>query len=197
MKRLAILLFLCALFFGLSLETQATLVRSMNVRELVSDAQLIVKGTVISKDTAFDEDESGMIVTYYTVKVEDWLKGPASDDNELVFKQVAQGQYTLGGNQIRQNLFFPEYEVGKTYVFFLPEAHARTGLLAPVGLQQGVFEVIKKNGQELVPQLKERARLLKTRLVGKKNKFLMFHLDSTADDQSYETLKTIIEASGE
>lgn len=197
MKPRIVFLFLLGLFFTLNQASHATLVRSMNIRELVSDAQVIVKATVISKDTAFDEDESGMIVTYYTVKVEEWLKGSPSDDNELVFKQVAQGQYTLGGHQIRQNLFFPEYEVGKTYVFFLPEAHARTGLLAPVGLQQGVFEVVKQNGRELVPQLKERARLLKTRLTSKKNKFLMFHLNITADDQSYENLKTIIEASGD
>ena len=103
MKARVVFLFVLGLFFTSSQASHATLVRSMNIRELVSDAQVIIKATVISKDTALDEDESGMIVTYYTVKVAEWLKGSPSDDNELVFKQVAQGQYTLDGHQIRQN----------------------------------------------------------------------------------------------
>lgn len=183
------------LFFVLIIPTaQATLVRSANIRELVQDSQYIVKATVTAKDTVLDTDESGHIVTYYTVTVSDWIKGQPTDDNQMVFKQIAQGEYTLNGERIRQNLFFPQYEVGKTYVLFLPEAHARTGLLAPVGLQQGVFDVILQNGQEVLPQLKNRTRLLETGLDGKQNRFLKFQIRAAGDNSSYQNFKVMLEA---
>ena len=195
-RQFLLYIFFLATIVVLVSPAQATLVRSMNIQEIVGDAQYIIKATVISRDTALDKEESGHIVTYYTVKVHEWLKGTPTDDNELVFKQIAQGQFTLNGEQIRQQLFFPEYEVGKTYVLFLPEAHARTGMLAPVGLQQGVFDVITENGHDVIPQLKSRAGLLKTRLSTSKNKFLLFHINTVQNDDSYENFKTIIEAAG-
>lgn len=193
MKKILSLLF----FILIVPAAQATLVRSANIRELVQDSQYIVKATVTAKDTVVDTDESGHIVTYYTVTVSDWIKGTPNDDNQMVFKQIAQGEYTLNGERIRQNLFFPQYEVGKTYVLFLPEAHSRTGLLAPVGLQQGVFDVILQNGQEVLPQLKNRTRLLETGLSGKQNRFLKFQIRAAGDNSSYQGFKDMIEAAGQ
>lgn len=196
MKKFILSMGFACLLLG-SFTARATLVRAMNIRELTSDASLIIKATVTAKDTALDAEESGHIVTYYTLKVKDWLKGTPTDDNELVFKQIAEGEYTLNGQRIRQKLFFPQYEVGKTYVFFLPEAHERTGLLAPLGLQQGVFDVIRQNGRDILPQLKDRAKLLQKGLDGKQNKFLRFQVNSVEQDPSYQNFKAILEAAGQ
>lgn len=183
------------LFF--CLPTQATTVRSMNLSELVGDAQVIVKAKVISKDVALDTQESGMIVSYYTLEVSEWLKGEPSSDNQLVIKQVGQGQYTLGGYRIRQNYFFPDYEVGRTYVLFLPTAHGVTGLLAPVGLSQGVFDVIDEDGVETIPQLKARQKMLGERLPATtQNKFLRFQLSTAGDEPTYGNFKGMIQAAG-
>lgn len=194
MKSLKI--FLLAISLLVTSVAGATTVRSMNIQELVSDAQYIIKAKVIDKTTAVDSDESGYIVTYYTVSVSEWIKGNPSPDGEMVFKQIAQGEYTLNGNTIRQKLFFPEYQVGQTYVFFLPEAHEKTGMLAPVGLYQGVYNVVNSNGVETIPQLKNRNRHLKARLdaTTSKNKYLLFNLNATNTDTSYEQFKTIIES---
>lgn len=186
--------FLLAVFLlSFSGLVQATLVMPMNIEQIAGDAEYIIKITVTDKQTLLDTEESGKIATYYTGNVTDWLKGTPTKDNELVFKQIGQGEYTVDGKAIRQQFFFPEYEVGKTYVLFLPQAHEKTGLLAPVGLQQGVFEIKTVNGQEVVPQFKERARTLQKGLSVAKSKFLTTKIQGTATDNSYETFKTTIQ----
>lgn len=189
------LLFLTVIFAILSLNTNATVVKSMNLSELTSDAQYIVKVTVLSKDTVIDTEESGKIVTYWTFDVLDWIKGAPTSDNQLVIKQVGQGEYTVDGYNIRQNYMFPEYNIGKTYVLFLPEAYPQTGLLAPVGLYQGVFEVQTENGHDTVPQLKARQNLLSERIEQtSKNKFLLLQLSTAKEEPTYDNFKSMIQS---
>lgn len=185
--------FLVIFFLALSGVTQATLVMPMNIEQIAGDAEYIVKATVTDKQTVLDTYESGKIVTYYTLHVIDWLKGTPQQDNELVFKQIGQGEYTVDGKKVRQQFFFPEYDVGKTYVLCLPQAHEKTGLLAPVGLQQGVFEVKVVGGEEVVPQFKERARTLQKGLSVSKGKFLTTKIQGAASDHSYETFKETVQ----
>lgn len=185
--------FLVILSLALSGIVQATLVMPMNIEQIAGDAEYIVKGTVTDKQTMLDTFESGKIVTYYTLQVTDWIKGKPTSDNELVFKQIGQGEYTVDGKAVRQQFFFPEYDVGKTYVLCLPQAHEKTGLLAPVGLQQGVFEIKTVNGQEVVPQFKERARTLQKGLSVSKSRFLTTKIQGAANDNSYETFKGTIQ----
>lgn len=176
----------------------STTVRGMNLPELVGDAQYVVKAKIVSKDVAQDSDESGMIVSYYTLEVLEWLKGTPTSDNQLVIKQVGQGRFTLDGYRIRQNYFFPDYVVGQTYVLFLPEAHPSTGLLAPVGLSQGVFDVVTEAGQETIPQLKARLHLLEGRLpAGDAAKSLRTRLSVAAEKPTYGNFKSMIQAAGE
>lgn len=190
------LIFLIGIFaLTLTFQAQATVVRSMNLEEIVADAQYIVKAKVLEKST---EDEDGRIVTYWTLEVLDWIKGTPTANNELVIKQIGQGQFTVDGYNINQNLFFPEYEVGKTYVLFLPEAHHQTGMLAPVGLHQGVFEVREVDGQDHVPQLAQRIRSLKARLPqNTKFKMLGRNLDAASKNPSYSNFKSMIESIGD
>jgi hypothetical protein len=176
----------------------STTVRSMNLSELVSDAQYVVKVKILSKDVVQDAEESGMIVSYYTLQVLEWLKGEPSGDGELVIKQVGQGKFTLDGYRIQQNYYFPDYEVGKTYVLFLPEAHPVTGLLAPVGLFQGVFDVVTENGVETVPQLRARERMLQERIpASAATKSLRARFLTVSGEPTYGNFKTLIQAAGE
>lgn len=200
MMRCRLLLVLFGVFFILLAGgAEATLVRPMNLDELVGDAHYIIKAEVKAKDTRVDSEESGMIVTYYTLKVKEYLKGSPVSDDELVIKQVAQGEFAkANGRRYRQNLYFPEYAVGRTYLLFLPEAHARTGLLAPVGLQQGVYDIVTKNGEEELPQLKSRRGML-VRNLSQKNphiKFLNAGLAKDNNDNSYNSFKKLVQTAG-
>lgn len=174
---------------------RATLVRLVNIRELAGLAHMIVKGTVTDIQTA---EENGRFVNHITITVLDWIKKPANaQDDTVVFTQLADGSFTTkSGKKFWQRPFFPKYEVGQTYVFFLPKPHRRTGLSAPIALEQGVFRVeTDESGGETIPELKSRARFLKKDLGGSlRSQFLKFQLDSLGDEASYSTFKTMIES---
>lgn len=193
MKRFFISMFALGCVVLLPAFSKATLVRSLNLRDLASQSQTIVKAQVVSKQVD-DDPESGMLVTYYTLKVLDSIKGATSAGDELIFKQVAQGEHVSGNIVTKQNFYFPEYEKGKTYVFFLPAPHERTGLLAPVGLFQGVFDVIKSNGQEILPQLQARKNVLQRGLTSKKNSNLVRLLQTAATSPTYTNFKNTLES---
>ncbi|EKD50983.1 MAG: hypothetical protein ACD_62C00376G0001 [uncultured bacterium] len=195
-KKLFVLLFI---FVSLSVVAQATLVKPVNLEQLVALSTYVVRATVTDKQVEHDEYESGGIVTYYTLEVQEWLKGtpPVGQEKQLVIKQLANGEFTSGQKTVRQNLYFPEYEVGQTYVLFLPVPHHVTGLLAPIGLFQGVYKIQKdEKGKDVVPDYKLRAPLLKKGLVKHvHNAFVTKGLTSAAmgTDYSYETFKTMIQ----
>lgn len=198
MKQKICLAILSLLFvFWIQTPTQATLVKAINIQTLTGLAKYIVKAEVVGKDTMIDEDESGKIVTYYTLKIKDWIKGgPIGDDNKMVIKQLANGKFEINGVFFQQNIYFPEYEVGRTYLFFLPQPHPVTGLLAPIALSQGVYNVEKDDkGKEVMPQLKSRLRLLKKGVPqDSKNRFLNFQLNTVQQDNSYESFKSLIQS---
>ena len=196
MKRILVVFFsLC--FALVSAESRATLVRQLGLDELATQANNIVKAKVTDKQI---EEDGARIVAYYTLEVQDWVKGEPSADQVLVIKQVANGEYTVpGGVTVRQQFHIPQYEVGKTYVFFLPEAHHKTGLLAPIALGQGVYDVKTVDGVDTVPQLKARAKALglKTK---KSHKSLVRLLNATVSagqgETSYASFKALIQAAG-
>ena len=180
--------------FVLPFLSHATSVRSINLKELVNSSEYVFKGTIIAKDTV---EENGYFATYYTASVSDCIKCPsAPENNRIVWKQIAQGEYTLNGERIRQNFRFPTYNRGGTSLFFLSEPHPKTGLTAPVGLYQGVFEVKTSNdGQETIPQLKSRTQQLSKGLKNSnQDKFLRFQLNAATEDQSYDHFRSMIEA---
>ncbi|MBU0506238.1 MAG: hypothetical protein ABII18_00895 [bacterium] len=195
-KRYFIILVLLAAIISTS--AQATLVKPLNLQNLVGIATYVVKATVTDKVIEEDVYESGAIVNYYTLEIKEWVKGtpPSGMEKEIIIKQLASGEFTQGSKTIRQNVGFPEYEIGKTYVFFLPKPHAVSGLLAPIGLMQGVFEVqTDKQGKETIPALTKRAKLLSKGLVVKKNQaFLSKQLNAAASgsDNTYSSFKSMI-----
>ena len=179
---------------------EATLVKPINIETLTGLAQYIVKAEVTAKQDELDPYESGRMVTYYTLKVSDWIKGdPLNEDSEIVIKQLSDGAYTHDGIVVRQNLYFPKYETGKTYVFFLPSPHHTTGLLAPVGLWQGVFAVqTDTSGNETLPELKSPGRVNTLNKGLKKistSKFLSLQVsDGKGSDASYASFKKMVKA---
>lgn len=191
MKRFFQAVALLATFVFSIAPSKATTVRSLSINELTSLAATIVKAEVLSKETFEDTEESGRFVNYYTLRVIDSLKGEVEAGSELIFKQVAKGEYSDGVISYRQNYFTPDYTVGKTYVFFLPNPHHATGLLAPIGLAQGVFDVIVVNGNETLPQLKSRSRMLFGKSSGSVNMKL---LNLTASEPSYANFKSLVES---
>lgn len=183
-----------ALTLLFSQNTSATRVRSLNINELTSYSNIIIKAEVVDKKVDEDTAESGKFVTYYTLKVLDTIKGNSDIGDEIVIKQVANGSYEDGPNIIHQNFYFPEYDEGKTYVFFLPAPHHATGLLAPVGLAQGIYDVIQQNGIEILPQLKTRQSVLSKGIANNATgKQLKLMLKTISSDSSYNQFKKIIQ----
>lgn len=184
-----------------SVQSQATLVRQLGLDELATQASVIVKAKVSDKQIEEDGEEGGgRVVAYYTLEVQDWIKGDATADNKLVIKQVADGEYTVpGGVTMRQKFYIPQYEVGKTYVFFLPEAHHKTGLLAPIALGQGVYDVVTVDGVDTVPQLKARAKMLGLKTKNT-NPGLVRMLNAAtvagSGETTYSSFKSLIQAAG-
>jgi len=195
-KRYFIVMVLLATIISSS--AQATLVKPLNLQNLVGIATYVVKATVTDKVIEDDVYESGAIVNYYTLAVKEWIQGtpPSGMEKEMVIKQLASGEFTQGSKTMRQNVGFPEYEIGKTYVIFLPKPHAVSGLLAPIGLMQGVFEVkTDKQGKETIPALQKRAKMLSKGLKVKKNQaFLSQQLNAATagSDNSYSSFKSMI-----
>ncbi len=175
----------------------ATLTKSLNIEMISTLAKTIVKGKVIDIAIEHDAYESGKMVQYITLDVKEWIKGDASGSSTLIFKQLADGSYEADGVKIRQNLFFPKYEVGKTYLFFLPNAHSKTGLLAPIGLDQGLYVIEEdENGNETLPQLKGRLPFLQKGLKeNSKGRFLKAGVTNLKSDNSYDSFKNLVKDS--
>ncbi len=188
-----VIIFIISIFVSLS--AHATLVKPINFQQLVGFTTLAVKAKVTDQSIV-DDDVSGSIVSYYTLEVIDVIKGEV-DGNEVIIKQLANGEYTQNGRTIRQRLYFPEYEVGQTYVFFLPKP-SHLGLLAPIGLFQGVFKVeIDSQGKETIPQFKARAKVLSKGLQNTNTSHALtknLNYASIGLDYSYESFKSMVQS---
>jgi hypothetical protein len=185
--------------FVSSSTSHATLVKALNIKQLAALSNKIVKAEVIKKDVVDDSEESRAIVNCYTLQVEDWIKGSAAEvGNEIVIKQLADGTTQIGGRTLKQNFGFPSYLIGKSYLFFLPRPNEKTGLSAPIGLQQGVFEIKKdESGNETVVGLQGRIGILKKDLVAtdRKTRFTVAGLENLRTNQSYDRFKAVIQQS--
>lgn len=177
MKILSILLLLLAL--GLP-QAQALTVKQLNAKQLIGNAACIVSGEITDATADRDVYESGYLVKYFTLKIKDHLKGTCGSGDTLVFKQV------VGVKGL------PEYTVGKSYLLFLPEA-TETGLVAPVGVWQGRYELIEgQGGQFLVPSGKRLAREMSGQI---SSSALSLSLSKSGGDGEvdYSSLKQAIE----
>ncbi len=130
MKRLAVLT-----IFLLSISCFATTVERLSLDDMVKKAQSIVHGRVRSARPHWSPDGK-LILTTYTIDVDETLKGHAGKSIELT---------TIGGKIGDLTVFaagVPSFAVGEESVVFIE----KTGTVdSVVGLNQGKFSV--KDGE--------------------------------------------------
>jgi hypothetical protein len=142
-------LFTFTLILLSSFFAQALSVKSLSLNQIVGLSDVVFRGELVEVSLSDDLYESGQLVKYYTFRVEECLKGNCGE--QVVFKQLALGPKGL-----------PEYQMNKEYVLFLPRASERTGLVAPVGIWQGRYELERQQNSLVVPALKKKSSALKT-----------------------------------
>src|SRR6185369_3762663 len=110
----------------------ATSVAPINLDQIVADAELIVH--VRCLDNTVEADPMVRIVTVTKFAVLDRVKG--APDATFTVRQI-------GGelNGIVMDYHVPKFNVGEEYVLFMPRS-SRLGLASPVGIDQGVFNIV-------------------------------------------------------
>ncbi len=170
MKKLKIL---AILIFTLTLShpVWAMSVKTLTLKQILGFSDKVFRGTVIDIKVEDDVYESGRLVKYFTLAVDECLKGTCGET--VTFKQLANAPIGL-----------PTYNLGENYLLFLPEATEKTGLLAPVGIQQGTYSIVEANGRLVVPAL--------TKSVVSKGLGLAKGSKSLANTGDYESFKNEI-----
>ena len=91
-------------------------------------------------------DEDGIPATWVTLDVAECLKGEVGP--RLVFKQVGVPAPLADGTLLRVP-GLPRYRAGDEVVLFLHHPSGR-GFTSPVGLQQGLYRVDRRDGEKVV-----------------------------------------------
>ncbi len=128
--------FSLVVFLLSSLPAHANRVMSMTLAELVDKAGQIIQGQVV--DVSSGRDEHNLICTWTTVRIDDVLKGNIATET-ITFKQIGGKDEETG----TINTMLPtKFTIGQEVVLFL-YGKSKWGFSAPVGYQQGVFNLYK------------------------------------------------------
>lgn len=105
----------------------------MNIERIVSDAAIIVHGTIVSAESAIDP-KTKILSTFVTIDVKENLFG--ADQQQIILKM-------LGGSTKDRTMKLadmPHYTAGQEIIgmFFAP---SKSGFTSPVGMGQGTFTV--------------------------------------------------------
>ena len=133
----------------------ATTVVLLDESQLVSGAERIVHGDVVSK-RSYVAAVGGRIYTEYRFQPREMLKGAADGDGFVTFRE-------WGGEVNGLHYYIPgvgEFRTGEEVVAFLGEADPRTGVGFTTGLSQGKFRVAREGGTARVRRDVTGARLL-------------------------------------
>jgi len=133
MKRSVLLL--ASLVFGCLAPLQATSVRRLSFDDLISSANSIVEGSVVSSNT-YRSSDGKLIFTSYTINVQESLKGSTP---QLVTVTTVGGRV---GNTILHVAGMPVFQPGDRAILFLEQSKSYTTI---VGLNQGKFAI--SNGE--------------------------------------------------
>src|SRR5262245_6593883 len=128
-------IFLAILVFSLSIPAQATTVERLNLDGLVKKSNRIVVGKVRSSRTYWSSNGK-LILTNYTIDVQETIKGTAARTVELTTIGGTIGDLTLHGAGM------PVFEKDENAVVFVENTGAYSTV---VGLGQGKFTVL--NGE--------------------------------------------------
>jgi hypothetical protein len=132
-------------------QLQAANVKHMTLRELVTRADRIVRGTVIAQDdTSVSAGGGSLPATLYRIRVSETLKGSAASGDVIEVRLLARPKATTAGLARRGTVLqdLPQFNVGQEYLFVLTRPSA-AGLSTTVGFRQGLFELRGRGEQEL------------------------------------------------
>ncbi len=120
----------------------ATISEALSLDELVGRADHVVLAT--ATDARALRDSRDRIVTDYTLRVDEAMKGDAAIGSALILRSLGGAIGDLGMRIEGE----PRLEVGRQYVVFM--ARTSSGSLRPVGMSQGVLPVREVAGQATV-----------------------------------------------
>jgi hypothetical protein len=123
-------LILAILIFG-CVPLQATSVRRLSFDDLITSANSIVEGSVVSSNT-YRSSDGKLIFTSYTISVQESLKGTAP---QTVTVTTVGGRI---GNTILHVAGMPAFQPGERAILFLEQSKSYTTI---VGLNQGKFAI--------------------------------------------------------
>lgn len=185
MKSYIILFSLLFNLFSLS-PVSATSMRPISLEQLSTRATLIFFGEVLSNQVKQDE-KSGQIATFTEFKVIDLIKGNAADSHTI--KQI--GGVLKDRNIALRIHGVPKFQVGKSYVVFLP-TKSKLGFSSPLGLHQGSFSVLNINGEQLVSNGHNLVNQAQTQQAGQNSKAVQVPLAVRVDRPSQARLDDFI-----
>ncbi len=119
----------------------ATVTLALDLRELVTRADHVVVGRVVSQRARWDHRRR--IVTDVTVEVQESMKG-AGDGETIVVRRLGGAIGELGMRVEGE----PDFADGERAVLFA--RRLSSGVLRPVGMSQGVLPIRVDAGRELV-----------------------------------------------
>lgn len=147
----ALAMVVCAAVARFSAGTEAFSVIHMPLGELVSRADRIVRGTVISAvDDRVAAGGASLPIVVYRIRVDEALKGSVAAATEIDVRLLAPAKSAVSGKYRRGTMLrdLPRFAVGRDYLFVLTRPSS-AGLSTTVGLGQGLFELRGRPGQEL------------------------------------------------
>lgn len=134
---------LALLVLGVAGTARATISEALSLGDLVRRADHVVVASAIGESAR--RDARNRIVTDYTVRVEEVMKGDARPGDVLVMTRIGGVIGDLGMRVEGE----PSLELGQRYVLFLDRlSDGRT--LRPVGMSQGVLPVREQSGEPMV-----------------------------------------------
>jgi hypothetical protein len=129
---------LLALLLAVGFSARATTVIPPTFDQLVSDAEVIIQGTVTDVQSQFvGEGAQRHIFTYVTVKVEDAIKG--NPGSTYTFRMLGG----TVGDQTLEVSDAPKFKVGDHDILFVE--HNGSQFIPLVGIQHGRFHVQKNS----------------------------------------------------
>jgi len=155
-NRLLVGLFSAAALGMASFAASAAMVQKMGLADLVSNADKVFRGTVLSKEPGSVRAGGGELDTVvYRLSVDDAIKGDFSSgkDAHVIEVQMLGSLKQAPASGDYQKLFAmdmnPDLQVGANYVLFTT-APSAVGLSTTVGLEQGLFRVFaNESGNEM------------------------------------------------
>ncbi len=139
-----------------AMTASAAMVMAMGLGDLVSNADKVFRGTVLTKEPGIVNAGGGELSTVaYTIQVDDALKGDFGTGKDAAVLELTMLGNLKADDSIgnTKRLFVmdmnPDLTVGSDYVLFTTASSA-VGLSTTVGLDQGLFRVFNNaDGQDM------------------------------------------------